>query len=650
MVFYSKYEGSMDPKFTMPNYRLGAPTNPTVAKQLEEFGKLLNQGVKNIEIGTLQADKFEFIPKEHFESIRQLAKMTGTGVSVHGPLMDLAGFDERSGKWSEESRKGTEQHVLSIFERSKALDDKGNIPIVFHAGATFSQEFRKGLMDETPRMENGNYARDKNGNVIWDKKPYDRGVSAMGVVNQDTGDVTRLEYEEKYSILDGKKHIYTPDKRLASINETQWDDEKLKVHSYQKDIEDLRQKIGQKLGQNQQIATDPNLINNPDAQSQVGRNIQDVNLFQQHMQRIQEKMNASCAELYDRFEKFAKTEDKAEFEKKRKEIDKQMNAGAWQQEAARWARQSQALTQQLEQEQNPQQKARIINELAAAQTRVLDYSTMLPTQAWVTKISEMETPQIWKPIADFSKEKTMQTVSNVMFSAYDKFKEKSPFIAIENFWPNTPMSTGKELAETIKGARDLFEKRLVNEKKMNPGEAKKVAEKLIGATWDVGHIQNLRKAGYEGEELRKKVIEETKEIAKSGVVKHVHITDNFGFHDSHLPPGMGDVEVGKILEELTKGGFKGRGIVEAGGFVAEIGGNPTQSILSYFESPLYSTDPRGGYWNTMNHPVYGGYRNSFIEFPQTHFNLYGSGFTTLPKEVGGQVGGERSRFSETPNA
>ncbi|MEK6948431.1 MAG: hypothetical protein AABX19_04275, partial [Nanoarchaeota archaeon] len=156
MAFYKSYSNAMDSPSRLKTRfsNLGSPTSPMVAKQLEEFGKSLNQGVRNVEIGTIQAEKFDFIPKEHFDEIRRLAKLTDSNVSVHAPLLDLAGFPTQGegGAWSDEKRKSTESQVFSILERTHALskgtNEKGvvdQIPVVFHAGHTFSQEYEKGL-------------------------------------------------------------------------------------------------------------------------------------------------------------------------------------------------------------------------------------------------------------------------------------------------------------------------------------------------------------------------------------------------------------------------------------------------------------------------------------------------------------------------
>ena len=116
----------------------------------------------------------------------------------------------------------------------------------------------------------------------------------------------------------------------------------------------------------------------------------------------------------------------------------------------------------------------------------------------------------------------------------------------------------------LKDAKKEFVKQLVKDRGLDKKEAKKIAEKGMGVTWDVGHINQLRKYGYTKED----VIKETKKIAKE--VKHLHITDNFGYSDSHLAPGMGNVPISEQLREIEKAKGKEefekmRKVVEGGG-------------------------------------------------------------------------------------
>jgi hypothetical protein len=183
---------------------------------------------------------------------------------------------------------------------------------------------------------------------------------------------------------------------------------------------------------------------------------------------------------------------------------------------------------------------------------------------------------------------------------------------------------------------------------ISKSEAEKQAKKLIGATWDVGHINMMRRYGYDDNDI----LNETKAVAP--YVKHIHLTDNFGYSDSHLPPGMGNVPIKKILEELEKNGKfdEMRKIVEAGNFVQHFKKSPHPWTLSAFSSPIYGMKNAPPYWNQVQDAVgsyFGGYGT--INPPQ-HHTLYGAGFTTMPVELGGAMPGAQgqSRFGGTPMA
>jgi len=261
------------------------------------------------------------------------------------------------------------------------------------------------------------------------------------------------------------------------------------------------------------------------------------------------------------------------------------------------------------------------------------------------KLSEAPTPEVWTPSNKLAKEKTAETVSNAALDAYKKYKEHTPIIVLENYQPGLTLGRASEMAKTVEETRKLFAEKLMKEKNVSADKAKETAEKLIGVTWDVGHINFMRKEGYSEEDIKR----ETEKIAP--YVKQVHITDNFGFNDAHLPPGMGNAPIKDQLRILEKAGFKfdkGNVIVEAGAFVAQFKENPHLYALEYFESPLYTykTMP---YWKDVweTEGKYGlGYGPTL---PEQHFAMYGGGFSNLPLELGGQVPGDRSRFAGTPN-
>ena len=675
---YSNKKTAFENKF---NSTLGSPTSPMVAKQLEETGKRLNEGVKNVEIGTIATDKFEMIPKQHFEEIRRIAQLTDANISVHAPLVDLAGFPQGEGQrtWAEDQRKTAESQVFSIMERSVPLttrDEKGkvkaNVPIVFHAGHFSSQEYGvpydpvkhpEGLKKEVHKKdEYGNIKTDAFGNPEIERyDPVD--IRSMTIVNQETGDIHRVEHDEKKRI-GGRTEIWDVDKRLRTLNQTQWDEEQLKMLNYQKDIEELKEKLEIRRQQNDAIEKTglgkreikPGEIN---YQAMAQNNELDIVRLQRHIQEINQRLNSEAENIFHKYDKWADEKVKDKTKDRMEHIRNVFKEVQTHEDEL-----NEKFNNLSEQDQKKSYKE--------YQNQLLDLE-LHKSKVVVTEMAAIRAPKLWVPVGEFAIGKTAETVSNAATNLFKKLKnekrpdgttreDEMPFLALENFFVNAPMSRAKDLKEVVKQGRDLITKKLMDDKdlKMSESDARKTAESMLSATWDVGHINNLRKAGFEGEELKELVLRETKEIAD--VTRHVHITDNFGFFDSHLPPGMGNVPIREIMEILEKKWADQkavnphmqdpRSIVEAGGFVAEIGQNPTVGVLEFFGSPLYRMGPSPYFSQNMSRTVghtYSPYTESFIDFPQQHFNLYGSSFTTLPKSVGGEVSGGNSRFSGTPN-
>ena len=168
---------------------------------------------------------------------------------------------------------------------------------------------------------------------------------------------------------------------------------------------------------------------------------------------------------------------------------------------------------------------------------------------------------------------------------------------------------------------------------------------MIGATWDVGHINMMRKKGYS----EKDVIKETKEIAP--FVKHVHLSDNFGLDHTELPMGMGNVPLKPMVDEIKKQGFKGKEIIEAGNwwqfFSTQGGGNPFLPSLEGLNSPIYAMSEGPGWANTSYMGAYFSGHGP-VNTP-IHHQTYGAGFQNMPVELGGEIAGDRGRFAGSPN-
>jgi len=251
-------------------------------------------------------------------------------------------------------------------------------------------------------------------------------------------------------------------------------------------------------------------------------------------------------------------------------------------------------------------------------------------------LNQIKPPKLFDSLNNFAKEKTVETFANVALASYGKFKESAPIITIENPPAGGAFSTGEELNEVVEKAREKFVEK-AQQNGMSEKEAKAQAEKLIGITWDVGHINMLRKYGYDS----KDILKQTEKVAP--LTKHVHLSDNFGFEHTELPMGMGNVPMKEILEKLGKEGFGGKKVIEAASWWQHFKSAPVKETLEAMGSPIYSMQ-MAPYWNQslgLQQGYFSGYGQML---PQINYESFGAGFSNLPAELGGQrqgAGGSR---------
>jgi len=264
----------------------------------------------------------------------------------------------------------------------------------------------------------------------------------------------------------------------------------------------------------------------------------------------------------------------------------------------------------------------------------------------VNILGSIAPPHTLRPLREFAIDKASDTFGNVAIEAYKKFKGNAPIISIENPPAGSGLSRAQDLKDVVEASRKKF---VASAKEMglSKEKAREEAEKLIGVTWDVGHINMIRKHGFGTEQLKK----ETQIIAP--FVKHIHLSDNFGLEHTELPMGMGNVPI-KEHEEILKKQFgekfkQIKQIVETGSWFRNFNNvTPFAETLEAFGSPLYPMK-MGSYWNSSR-TTGGGYGSGYgTMLPSVNFSTYGAGFSQLPSELGGQAGGGRSRMAGTPN-
>jgi len=591
---YGNYIG-----YRLESGKISAPTSIQTANQLNEVITRIREGVRNVEIQAIQPEVFEQIPKQHFKEINALARLTGVKTSVHAPMIDPAGFGER-GYEGEPARISAERRLMSVVEKSHELDPEGNIPIVIHSTAGI------------PGTE---YSADIT------KKPGEEGrfrEEKLIAINRDTGEMVPLKREKRYpyhKIGEGiTDYERIPSEEITTINVSDWDDKLTNLEVYKKHASEVMGDAALVLKDDlhKPLTNETMKSFSPDEQIRVQK-LGDAEIF---LNNVQLSFNTMFEKAY----KFGTDEQKKELTKLAKDLV-----------------QKEKETYILD----PKTREVINRKIGTPllKMRLLDESIKE-----LANITAHKAPQLYEPVEKFAIDKAALTFGNVAFDSFSKFRQNAPIIAIENLYQGMAFSRPEQMQELVEKAKDVFVRNAVA-KGYSENEAKKQANKLIGVTWDVGHLNMMRKAGFTEEDI----VGETKKIAK--LVKHVHLTDNFGYSDSHLPPGMGNVPTKRILEELEKAGAlkNAKAVIEAGGFVQHFKTSPHPMVLSAFGSSIYQAGT-APYWNQTFQMMGNYFGSPMAQMPERYFSAYGSSFSTLPMELGGQIPGSQSRFSGTANA
>jgi len=632
--FKKEYDGSLDSKYYFSSAkRIGATTSPQSPNQIGELTSRLNQGLKAVELGAMNQRLLDQVPKEHFNEIRRLNKLTGAEASLHAPIqdLDLAGFTQQG--WDEFERKATVNKLSSALSRAHQMDPEGNTPVTVHAGGTFAQRWQK----EGLKTEEG--------------EPIKDARSEMVMVNQDSGQVQLAKYKEK-EYFGGRKVIWTPELTKDTLNRNEWDREKLQIMQWKKGMFEVQDRTQEhlakinypelKYAEQQEEKLNKKILTEKERQ-QLRSMEKEIKYNEDFVEESYHNMRSLMEDMHNRFEKYSVKEGnegleyrkfkkiiepdmKKEFEQGKKGIDKAKKEYI-------------EVIRQVDKIKSKELSEELKEKLQKKQKIYMDSYTQ-QTESISKYMAKMPEPETWTSVEEFSKKKVSDSVSEAALNSWKKYGEKSPLISLENIYPEMALSRADALKETVEKAREKLADLLVKKEKLSQKKAEQTAEKLIGVTWDVGHIYMLKKYGYSDEDIQ----EEAKKIAP--YVKHAHLTDNFGFEDSHLPPGLGEVNIKEQLKELEKAGFKGRQIVEAGEFVANFKETPHLYALSNLNSPLYA-EKTSPYWQQI-WDTYGAYSSGFGEMmPQKYFDLYGApGFAQLPTAFGGSARApERGRLA-----
>ena len=574
---------------------LGSAASPFTANQLKEVSEHLNTGVRNIEIGTLKPDQFGSIPKEHFHEIRRLAKLAGAEISFHAPMIDPTGISERG--WDKLSQDMAQKQLWDAIQKSADLNPKGNTVVTFHATAGFPGAAETKIVDEKTGKER---------------------TTAVTVIDSSGREIGQIGEKDKYfgSKVPNEPLQFDPDHEISRMNEDSWtrtiDNLNFAADRGSRQLLEVEQMYHLKT--NPFFNNDKKLLDEikkmPEGKAhyaQLEEDFENAKKNLRHTKLFLKEAYQNTKTLYDDVYKNASPEDRKKLENYANEIIPFME--------------------------------KEYDNLDKDPKKMDKFAEII--ENGVDTLSSIKHPQKYMRIKEFAIGKSAETVANLAWKAHNELGSNAPILAIENHPSQQALLTsGEELRDVVEKARKNFEN-IAKEKGMSESEAKRTAEKLIGATWDVGHINQLKMFGFTDE----KILKETQAVAP--FIKKIHLSDNFGMQNTELPMGMGNVPFAEIMKKVEAGakGYDIKKVIEAGNWWTEFSqgtkaNNPLVPTLSALGTQIYG----GGYsgsgpsnWNQM-YGIPAGYFGGYgTMLPEQHFSMYGAGFLPLPMELGGQM-------------
>lgn len=604
----------------VPASSLGLTTDARTANQIKAISDKINAGAKTIEVSWLSTEVAESIPRQHLAEINRLRKMAGVELTIHGPILDPTGVTKEG--WSEADRKQTEKQMEMTMQRGHEMDPQGNVVVTFHS-SSLPEAVNKIYNPETGKEE----------------------LRSFLVVDERTGQISPVQIQPSYleeEKKEGKSINQIMADKLEEQNHKIWAQSLQHIDFYAKQGGDIIEHIISTAGtsedkglEKEDLTKFGELLKQTPITELYGKYAKGKG--EEMLKQVEEDVSKGGAnhlrkmmgeiEHGDIYLRQSYTDFKEWFDKVYDSAKRTDDTDAL------------AKLDSFRKEVQPH-----LNDMKNDPSKVRLLAGSLTEGIHMLRSIE-KTPQIMRPMRDFAIEKASETFSNVALDSYEKFEREGkapPIIAIENPPAGMALSRSEDLKELVEKSRESLRKKLMESQGLSESEAKAAAAKLIGATWDVGHINMIRKYGYGEEQL----IEETKMIAP--MVKKVHLSDNFGFEHTEIPMGMGNVPIKQELDIIQeKGPYKDKvkKIIEAQQWYQHFQTTPFTETLRAFGSPIYSMNMQQ-YWH-QTPGIGGGYFSGQGMLPDAHFSIYGSGFSSLPTELGGQVAG-KSRLSGTP--
>ncbi len=219
----------------------------------------------------------------------------------------------------------------------------------------------------------------------------------------------------------------------------------------------------------------------------------------------------------------------------------------------------------------------------------------------------------YQDIATYSVQREAESIAEAAMRtlAIEKKKklDKQLWVAPENWAVDMYGSHPKEYRNIIQESRKKMVEALKEDKDYKGksiDELNKVADDHIRGTFDIGHL-NMWKKYFKGDEkeFAKWMDANVRGLVKDKIIGHVHLSDNFGFHDEHIELGEGNAPLQEFFKIMKEEGFEGKAIAEPGGQREGELHKVWTSALQMGGSPIYRVDATSRTWTDIGDSYFG---------------------------------------------
>ncbi|MBU0470970.1 MAG: hypothetical protein KKA62_06060 [Nanoarchaeota archaeon] len=622
------------------------PNVPAIGAKLRAGSKTAELTFMGAGKGSGQQQTPEYYGKMQRQALSELRKANEVNFTTHASvgIQGLAGMDQ-SGNFSKANKN------FSVQEIKRAIDFAADVaaggPVVLHTG-----EFQRPIVDANWNRK-GDYAGkfrmfegeeeaasyrvvdNRSGAVmqearksrkvakpVWNtaetgKEYYDGGVKKVAKGEYDErGRIIYLDYDNKRINDERRVPKYNPEEGKFEVTQMGWEDlEKEAKQMTMRAKEEYKEWIN---------AGRPDIEKLPEGH------------------KLKEKFKES---YWVRFFNNEVKENEIEVKPEEAYIISTLetNAATSRGYAIYYSGNFQGMIDQKRQIQEALEKAKDANEAEKMQLRnamkevdrQISYARESSASQWAQAKEAEETIRHVQSAETYALKESYDAYAQAGMHAWEQTRklgkkaEKPIAIAMENLFPESYGAHPDEIINLVENSRKAMARKLMERGKISEEEARKTASKHIVATIDTGHMNmwkkywvgdNKKTIEQNDEDFKKWMVGKMGEMAKKGIVGHIHLVDNYGYQDDHLAPGEGNAPVREMIKVLKENGYKGEMIFEPGAdWTTDVSGfHGVMKTWRYFGSPVYGAGSGPGIsgksWGNVGYSHFGSNQPPYFVF------------------------------------